>query len=111
MKPAKYYKVTVTLKNGFVYSYSCMERQLAGMKRSSEGYWTEKLEVVEITEEEHRSPYIFVEEKTTEKKVRAKKHDKVEKPKKLEPESTTVPEKTTAGKNPVGKKIILRRTA
>jgi hypothetical protein len=59
----KYYKVNVTMKNGFKYSYTCIGRMLEGMKNSSQGYWTEKIEVVEISEEEHRGPHIFAEEK------------------------------------------------
>ena len=53
MKPAKYYKVTVTMKNGFTYSYTCIGRLLEGLKKNSQGYWTEKLDVVEITAEEY----------------------------------------------------------
>jgi hypothetical protein len=68
---------------------------LEGMKKSSESYWTKSIEVVEITEEEHRGPYIFVEEpeRTTKKKVRAKKSDKSEKPVKVEPVKTTTKRK------------------
>ena len=78
MKPSKFYKVTVTMKTGFVYSYTCIGRLLEGLKKSSQGDWTEKLEVVEITEEEYekRNEVIFKEEprlkttiKTTEKKT------------------------------------------
>lgn len=59
----KYYKLTVTLKNGFVYSYTCIGRMLEGMKKSSDGYWTEKIEVVEITAEEHWNHHTLIEEK------------------------------------------------
>lgn len=56
MKPVatKYYKISVTMKTGFKYSVFCASRQLEGMKKSSDGYWTEKMEVTEATEEEHR---------------------------------------------------------
>jgi hypothetical protein len=53
----KYHKVTVTMKTGFKYSYTCIGRMLEGMKASSSGYWTEKIEVVDITEEEHRAAW------------------------------------------------------
>jgi hypothetical protein len=114
----KYYQVTVTLKNGFKYSYTCIGRMLEGMKASSESYWTEKVEVVEITKEEHFKTHnvTFTEDKvlrnaivksgkvvdkgkllepeiTTGKKVRAKKSDnasvQTEKPVKLEQKKTT----------------------
>lgn len=92
----KYYRIKVELKNGFTYSYSCIGKMLEGMKKSSESYWTKSIEVVEITEEEHRGPYIFVEEPehtkaptATKKKVRAKKSDKSEKPVKLEQKKKT----------------------
>lgn len=87
---------------------------LEGMKASSQSYWTEKIEVVEITEEEHRKTreVTFTEDKvlrnaivksskvvsegkllepeiTTGKKVRAKKSDKVEEPVKLVSKKTT----------------------
>lgn len=42
------------MKNGFVYSYVCLARMLEGMKRSSESYWTEKVEAVEISSEEYQ---------------------------------------------------------
>jgi hypothetical protein len=48
----KYYRVKVKLKNGFEYSYTCIQRMLEGMKKSSEGYWTESVVSEEITEEE-----------------------------------------------------------
>ena len=64
MKPAKYYKVTVTMKNGFTYSYTCIGRLLEGLKKNSQGYWTEKLDVVEITTEEYEklNEVVFEEE-------------------------------------------------
>ena len=64
MKPVKYHKVTVTMKNGFTYSYTCIGRLLEGLKKNSQGYWTEKLDVVEITTEEYEklNEVIFEEE-------------------------------------------------
>ena len=83
MKPVKYHKVTVTMKNGFTYSYTCIGRLLEGLKKNSQGYWTEKLDVVEITEEEYEklNEVIFEEEpkvKTT--KETPKKIPKEKKP-------------------------------
>ena len=50
----KYYRVKVKLKNGFEYSYTCIQRMLEGMKKSSEGYWTESVVSEEINEEDFR---------------------------------------------------------
>ena len=50
---SKYYKLQVTMTTGFVYSLVCMQRMLEGMKQSSSGHWTEKVEVTEITKEEY----------------------------------------------------------
>lgn len=50
----KYFRVKVKLKTGFEYSYTCIERMLEGMKKSSEGYWTESVVSEEITEEDFR---------------------------------------------------------
>ena len=50
----KYYRVKVKLKTGFEYSYTCIQRMLEGMKKSSEGYWTESVVSEEITEEDFR---------------------------------------------------------
>lgn len=91
MKPVKYHKVTVTMKNGFTYSYTCIGRLLEGLKKNSQGYWTEKIEVVEITEEEYekRNEVVFEPEITTKTKVGTRKSDKPEKPVKLEPKKAT----------------------
>jgi hypothetical protein len=56
MKPSKYYKISVTLKNGFFYSFTTSSRSLKGHKQMlQESHWTDKLEEVEITKEEHEN--------------------------------------------------------
>jgi len=54
---SKYYRIDVVMKTGFKYSLACMGKQLKGMKESSNGDWTESLNVSEITEEEYRKFY------------------------------------------------------
>ena len=63
----KYYRVNVKLKNGFSYSYTCIERMLAGTKKSSESYWTESITSEEINEEDFRKTREVAFE--TEKKI------------------------------------------
>ena len=41
------------MKNGFTYSYTCINRMLEGLKKNSQSYWTEKIEVADITAEEY----------------------------------------------------------
>ena len=53
MKETKYHRVTVTMKTGFIYSFACIGRFLEGMKKSSDGYWTKKIEVEDITKEQY----------------------------------------------------------
>ena len=52
------------MKNGFVYSYTCIGRMLEGLKKNSQSYWTDKLEVEEITSEEYErlNEVVFDEE-------------------------------------------------
>lgn len=52
-----YYRIDVTMKNGFKYSYTCVARMMPGMKESSQGYWVEKVESTEITKEEHEATW------------------------------------------------------
>jgi len=52
-----YYRIDVTMKNGFKYSYTCVARMMPGMKESSRGYWVEKVESTEITKEEHETTW------------------------------------------------------
>ena len=61
----KFYKLDVTMTTGFKYSLVCIGRMLEGMKKSSGGHWTEKVEVTEITKEEYDDFYYrdVVEEK------------------------------------------------
>ena len=94
MKPAKYYQVTVTMKNGFVYSYTCIGRMLEGLKKNSQSYWTDKIEVVEISSEEYekKNEVVFDEE---EPKVKTKNTTKAvpatkEAPKKIPKEQKVV---------------------
>ena len=63
----KYYRVKVKLKTGFEYSYTCIGRMLEGMKKSSEGYWTESVVSEEINEEDFKKTREVAFE--TEKKV------------------------------------------
>ena len=76
---SKCYRINVTMKNGFKYSYTCIARMMPGMKAASEGYWTESVEVTEITEEEHREANhcIFEDEPKTKRKPVSKKTDEV----------------------------------
>jgi hypothetical protein len=110
----KYYRVTVTLKNGFTYSYTCIGKMLEGMKKSSESYWTEKVVSEEINQEDFKKTRevtfeedkvlrkatvksgkvvdkgkLLEPEKATEKKVRTKRNDKVSEPVELEPVKAT----------------------
>jgi hypothetical protein len=75
----KCYRINVTMKNGFKYSYTCIARMMPGMKAASEGYWTESVEVTEITEEEHREANhcVFEDEPKTKRKTVDKKTDEV----------------------------------
>ena len=52
------------MKNGFTYSYTCINRMLEGLKKNSQSYWTDKIEVVEITAEEYErlNEVVFDEE-------------------------------------------------
>jgi hypothetical protein len=52
-----FHRVDVTLKNGFKYSYTCIGKMLSGMKKSSEGTWTESIVSKEITKEEHEASW------------------------------------------------------
>ena len=68
------------MKHGFVYSVFCGAKQLKGMKQSSEGYWTDKVEVTEVTSEDYQKAWwdeteevTEAEQKPTEKKSRKKK--------------------------------------
>jgi hypothetical protein len=73
---SKFYKLTVTMKHGFVYSVFCGAKQLEGMKRSSDGYWTDKVEVTEVTPEDYQKAWWEETLETTEapqKKSRKKK--------------------------------------
>lgn len=45
------------MKHGFVYSTYCGARQLEGMKKSAEGYWTDKIEVSQITSEDYQKAW------------------------------------------------------
>ena len=69
MKETKYHRVTVTMKTGFVYSFACIGRFLEGMKKSSDGYWTKKIEVQDITKEQYEemNTVIFKGEKVVPK--------------------------------------------
>ena len=88
---SKYYKLQVTMTTGFVYSFVCIHRMLEGMKKSSSGHWTEKVEVTEIDQKEYEEWYseALQPEKTTKSSTSTRKNDK---PKK---ETTKQPEKTT----------------
>ena len=52
-----YYKIDVTMKNGFKYSYTCVARMMPGMKMASQGYWVDSVESTEITKEEHEGTW------------------------------------------------------
>ena len=52
-----YYRIDVTMKNGFKYSYTCVARMMPGMKESSHGYWVDKVESTEITKEDHEATW------------------------------------------------------
>ena len=71
MKETKYHRVTVTMKTGFVYSFACIGRFLEGMKKSSDGYWTKKIVVEDITKEQYEemNTVIFKENRKEEKVV------------------------------------------
>ena len=70
---SKYYKLQVTMTTGFVYSLVCIQRMLEGMKKSSGGHWTEKVEVTEITKEEYDDFYYRDEVEEKKPKVVTKK--------------------------------------
>ena len=74
------------MKNGFSYSYTCNQRMLEGMKKASETYWTEKIEVSEVSEEEHLAYWNapMKEEPTEKKSVKAKTQKVEKKPQKKE---------------------------
>ena len=59
------------MKTGFVYSFACIGRFLEGMKKSSDGYWTKKIEVEDITKEQYEemNTVIFKQEKVVPKKL------------------------------------------
>ena len=64
------------MKHGFVYSVFCGAKQLKGMKQSSEAYWTDKVEVTEVTSEDYQKAWWDETLETTEapqKKSRKKK--------------------------------------
>ena len=74
----KYYRVKVKLKNGFEYSYTCIQRMLEGMKKSSESYWTESVVSEEITEEDFRKTReVAFEKEPTVRKEPKVREDKV----------------------------------
>ena len=67
------------MKHGFVYSVFCGAKQLKGMKQSSEGYWTDKVEVTEVTSEDYQKAWwdeTEVEQKPPEKAPPEKKSRK-----------------------------------
>jgi len=68
---SKYYRLDISLKTGFKYSIACLGIQLAGLKKSSESYWTEKIVTTEITSEDYQKFYQakFEEEKKEKKQV------------------------------------------
>ena len=66
----KFYKLQVTMTTGFVYSFVCIGRMLEGLKKSSSGHWTEKVEVTEITKEEYDD--FYYREEVVEKKPQKK---------------------------------------
>ena len=59
------------MKTGFVYSFACIGRFLEGMKKSSDGYWTKKIVVEDITKEQYEemNTVIFKEDRKQEKVV------------------------------------------
>lgn len=70
------------MKTGFKYSVFCASRQLEGMKKSSDGYWTEKMEVTETTEEEYNNWWWgedATEKKIPKEKTKGRKKSKLEK--------------------------------
>ena len=75
----KFYKLDVTMTTGFKYSLVCIGRMLEGMKKSSSGHWTEKVEVTEITKEEYEEFYYREEVVEKKPKVVTKKIPKVKK--------------------------------
>ena len=74
MKESKYHRVTVTMKTGFTYSFVCIGRFLEGMKKSSDGYWTKKITVEDITREQYEemNMVVFAKEKVVPQKVNPK---------------------------------------
>lgn len=63
------------MTTGFKYSFTCIHRMLEGLKKTSSGPWTEKVEVVEITEDEFRAHWgeeVVSEEPVVEKKRKKK---------------------------------------
>jgi len=91
-----YYRIDVTMKNGFKYSYTCVARMMPGMKEASHGYWVENVESTQITKEEHETTWGVYKEP-------AKKPEKVipmmDPPKKIPKGTKVVPKKETT-KNP-----------
>ena len=80
----KYYKILVTMKTGFKYSVFCGASQLKGMKKSSDGYWTESMVVTEATEEDYNNWWWGEDEKpvvATRKKIPKVKEVEEKKPK------------------------------
>ena len=77
MKASSYYRLDIVMKTGFKYSTVSNGRMLEGLKKSSSGYWTESVEVVEITEEEYRA--YWGEEVVSEEPIKKKRKSKVPK--------------------------------
>ena len=92
----KYYRVKVKLKTGFEYSYTCIQRMLEGMKKSSESDWTESITSEEITEEDFLKTREVAFEKEPKVREEPKKRVKkvpVEKPPEKKIEETKVVKK------------------
>jgi hypothetical protein len=70
---AKYHRLDITMKTGFKYSVCCNGKMLNGMKESSGGFWTEKIDVSEITLEEYEKFYNEPEEILEKKSKKPKK--------------------------------------
>lgn len=87
-----YYKIDVTMKNGFKYSYTCIARMMPGMKAASQGYWVDKVESTQITKEEHEGTWGVYKEP-------AKKPEKV------------IPMSDPPKKNPVKKTVKIPKMA
>jgi hypothetical protein len=70
------------MKDGFTYSHTCIGRLLEGMKKSAMGAWTEKIEVVETTKEDHEAhwntPLEDIEESKPKRKTKSPKFSSLE---------------------------------